>query len=144
MTSETAAQQRRAEAASELASNTMYELLGGEDGITAIVDRFYEIMDTDESFKTIRDMHKADLSPMRLSLFEYLSGWLGGPPLFIQRRGTPCMTGAHLPYKIDQEARDLWLTCMSRAMIDVGVEEKYRELLTPAFEGMADMIRNDG
>jgi hemoglobin len=122
----------------------MYELLGGEVGIKAIVDRFYEIMESDESFKLIRDMHQADLASMRLNLFEFLSGWLGGAPLYIQRRGTPCLTEAHAPYTIDQEARDQWLACMSRAMVDVGVDERYRELLTPAFEGMADMMRNDG
>jgi len=143
MNPETSAQQRRSEAESELASDTMYELLGGENGIKALVDRFYDIMDSDESFELIRNMHKADLSPMRLSLFEFLSGWLGGPPLFIQRHGGSCLTEAHAPYTIDQRARDQWLACISRAMVDAGVEEKYRELLTPAFARMADTIRND-
>jgi hemoglobin len=142
MKNETAAQERRAQAVAELQSSTMYELLGGEAGIRALVDRFYEVMDVDESFALIRRMHKADLSPMRLSLFEYLSGWLDGPQLFVQRHGSPCLTGAHAPYRIDQDARDLWLACMSRAMVDVGVAERYRELLTPAFGSMADSVRN--
>lgn len=144
MNADTAAQRRRAEAEAELEDNSMYDLLGGEIGIKRMVDRFYEIMEGDESFRLIRDMHQADLAPMRLNLFEFLSGWLGGPPLYIQRHGSPCLTEAHAPYAIGQEARDQWLACMSQAMADVGVEQRYRDLLVPAFGGMADMMRNDG
>ncbi|MBV1893652.1 MAG: group II truncated hemoglobin [Ilumatobacteraceae bacterium] len=138
------AAKRRAEVAAELANKTMYELLGSEDGIKAIVDSFYDVMDRDEEFALIRDMHKADLSPMRVSLFEFLSGWLGGPPLFIERNGSPCLTGAHAPYNVDEQAGELWVSCMNRALAEAEVEEKYRDLLAPAFERMADMVRNDG
>jgi hemoglobin len=122
--------------------DTMYEWLGGEQAIKGLVNRFYDIMDSDESLKPIRDMHKEDLSPMRLSLFEFLSGWLGGPPLFIERNGSPCLTGAHKPFKIDEQARDLWMQCINQAMVDVDIDEKYREMLAPAFERMAEMMRN--
>jgi len=141
---ETPAEKRRAEAAAELATKTMYEVLGSEAGIKAIVDAFYDVMDRDQEFAPIRDMHKADLGPMRVSLFEFLSGWLGGPPLFIERNGSPCLTGAHAPYNVDEQARDLWVSCMNRALGEAEVEEKFRDLLTPAFERMADMVRNDG
>jgi hemoglobin len=143
MTIETSVQKRRAEAEADLASKSMYELLGGEVGIKALVNRFYDLMENDPRFKLVREMHNDDLTSMRESLFEFLSGWLGGPPLFVQRRGTPCLTEVHAPFTIDQEARDLWLACISRAMVDVGIDEKYRELLGPALEGMADTIRND-
>ncbi|RLA04359.1 MAG: hypothetical protein DRQ54_09630 [Gammaproteobacteria bacterium] len=120
----------------------MYAWLGGEPAIKALVNRFYDIMESDESLKPIRDMHKEDLSPMRVGLFEFLSGWLGGPPLFIERNGSPCLTGAHKPFKIDPEARDLWMKCINQAMVDVEIEEKFRDMLTPAFERMAEMMRN--
>jgi hemoglobin len=144
MNAETTATTRRAEAEAELRTRSMYELLGGEAGIRSIVDRFYDLMDGDESFRLIRAMHHADLAPMRQSLFEFLSGWLGGPALYIERKGSPCLTEAHAPYSIDEVARDEWVACISRAMVDAGVEEKYRELLVPAFSGMAEMIRNAG
>ena len=63
----------------ELAEHTMYELLGGAEGIRSIVDHFYDLMDR-PGFEPIRTMHAADLSPTRVALFEFLSGWLGGPP----------------------------------------------------------------
>lgn len=136
------ADERRAQVAAELARHSMYELLGGEAGIRSIVDHFYDLMETDTSFEPIRRMHQADLAPMRLSLFEFLSGWLGGPPLFVQRHGSPCLTEAHAPFTIGPEARDLWTTCIRRAMVDAGVAERYRELLTPALDRMAEMMRN--
>ena len=122
--------------------DSMYAWLGGEQVIKDLVNRFYDIMDSDESLKPIRSMHKEDLSPMRLSLFEFLSGWLGGPPLFIERNGSPCLTGAHKPFKIDAAARDQWMKCINQAMVDIEIEEKYRDMLTPAFERMAEMMRN--
>ena len=144
MTSETmtSQQQRRAEVEAELRSRPPYELLGGEAGIKHLVDSFYDVMDRDERFRLIRKMHKDDLSPMRTSLFEYLSGWLGGPPLYIDRKGSPCMTSPHAPYAIGQQARDLWVECMNQALVEADIAEKYRELLMPAFERMADMVRN--
>lgn len=122
--------------------DTMYAWLGGEQAIKDLVNRFYDIMDSDKSLKPIRDMHKEDLTPMRLSLFEFLSGWLGGPSLFIERHGSPCLTGAHKPFKIDAPARDQWMKCMNQAMVDIEIDEKYRNMLTPAFERMAEMMRN--
>ena len=124
----------------ELAEHTMYELLGGEAGIHRLVDAFYDHLAADADLVPIRVMHAEDLSPMRLRLFEFLSGWLGGPPLFIQRTGSPCLTEAHAPYPIDRPAREQWLTCMERAMTDAKVADRYREALTPGFEGIADML----
>ena len=124
----------------ELAEHTMYDLLGGEAGIRRIVHAFYDHMETDDEFAPIRAMHAADLSPMRQGLFEFISGWIGGPPLFIQRKGSPCLTEAHAPYRIDQSARDQWLECMRRAMADAEVASRYQEALLPGFESIADML----
>ena len=90
----------------------MYELLGGAECIRSIVDHFYDLMDR-PGFEPIRAMHASDLWPMRVALFEFLSGWLGGPPLYLQRAGSPCLTAAHAPFPIDVTARDMWLACMT-------------------------------
>ncbi len=137
MTTEAAEAQKE-----ETPPGTMYDWLGGEQAVKNLVNRFYDILDSDESLKPIRAMHKEDLSPMRLSLFEFLSGWLGGPPLFIERNGSPCLTGAHQPFKIDAASRDQWMQCINQAMADINIEPKYREMLTPAFEQMTEMMRN--
>lgn len=121
---------------------TMYDWIGGEAAVRKLVDRFYEVMDSAEYATTIRAMHKEDLSPIRAGLFEYLSGWLGGPPLYIAKHGSPCISKPHMPFKIDQAASTAWVDCMNQAMLDTGLESRYRELLTPAFERIADTLIN--
>jgi hemoglobin len=121
----------------------MYDWLGGETTVRQLVNRFYDLMDSDADVATLRHMHQDDLSPMRQSLFEYLSGWLGGPPLFVQKRGSPCITKAHRPFQIDETAARQWMKCMRQAMVDVGIDAKYRQMLEPAFERVAQALRND-
>lgn len=120
----------------------MYDWIGGEATVRRLVERFYGLMDSDPEVATIRAMHKDDLAPVRESLFEYLSGWLGGPPLFIQKRGSPCIAKAHKPFKIDDDAVGQWMKCMSQAMVDVGIDEQYRQMLEPAFGRVADALKN--
>lgn len=136
-------QQRHEQLRAELATHTMYELLGGAQGLRAVVDRFYELMDTDPAFATIRAMHKPDLGDIRTGLYEWLSGWLGGPQLFSERKGSPCLVGAHLPLGIDASASGLWTTCMTRAMEDTGIAERYRDVLLPSLGRIADSLRTD-
>ena len=121
---------------------TMYDWIGGEQGVRALVDRFYYVMGTEDQAKTIRAMHKDDLSDIRNGLFEYLSGWLGGPPLFIMKHGSPCISTQHRPFAIDQQASKAWMFCMKKAMLDVGIDKKYQEMLTPAFQRMCDTLIN--
>lgn len=122
--------------------SSMYDWLGGEAGVRRLVDCFYEIMDEDAQYQTIRAMHKADLAPIRESLFEYLSGWFGGPPLYIKRKGSPCLTGPHAPFTIDEEATRQWIACMAKAMERAEIDEKYVAMLKPAFDHIAHTVKN--
>src|SRR4051794_8254440 len=64
---------------------TPYEQIGGEATVRRLADRFYGIMESDPGAARIRAMHGQDLAPIRKLLFEFLSGWLGGPALYFQR-----------------------------------------------------------
>lgn len=121
---------------------TPYEMLGGEATVRRIVDRFYDIMDSAPEAARIRAMHAADLSPMRERLFEFLSGWLGGPPLYFQRPDPKCIVSAHRSFSIGEAERDEWMMCMRGALEDCGVPEDLRALLDQAFLRMADAFRS--
>ena len=69
--------------------DTPYGQLGGEDIVRKLVHRFYELMDTLPEAWDVRQMHPEDLSGSEEKLFKYLSGWLGGPPLYEQEFGHP-------------------------------------------------------
>ncbi len=120
--------------------HTPYEAIGGEARVRALVDAFYDrIRDTSPQ---LRAMHPEDDAESRQKLFEFLSGWLGGPPLYVQRRGHPRLRMRHIPFPIDEPAVLEWLRCMEEAMDDVGVEDPLRSFLRQRFEHTAHFMRN--
>ncbi len=126
------------------APQTPYELLGGETGVRALVDRFYEFMDTLPQTAGIRALHAQDLSGARAKLFKFLSGWLGGPPLYMEEYGHPKLRARHLPFPIGEGERDAWMLCMGQALDETALEPLVREQLKGAFFRTADHMRNRG
>ena len=121
---------------------TPYEQLGGEAQLRELVDRFYDLMDLEPEYAGIRKLHPTDLAHSRQKLFMFLSGWLGGPGLYVERYGHPMLRARHLPFAIGTAERDAWMACMMRAMEDVGVEARLRAALAEALFGTADWMRN--
>ena len=119
-----------------------FELLGGEDRVRALVDRFYDLMALDERFAGIRALHPPMLDGSRDKLFRFLCGWLGGPNRYIERFGHPRLRARHLPFPIATAERDQWLLCMAEAMADVGVPQPLFDRLLESFAGTADWMRN--
>lgn len=119
-----------------------FELLGGEDRVRALVDRFYDLMALDERFAGIRALHPPMLDGSRDKLFWFLCGWLGGPDYYIERFGHPRLRARHLPFPIATAERDQWLLCMAEAMADVGVPQPLFDRLLESFAGTADWMRN--
>jgi hemoglobin len=123
---------------------TPYELIGGEAVVRRLAVRFYEIMDSDPGASGIRAMHERDLAPIRQLLFEFLSGWLGGPPLYFNRPEHRCIMSAHRPYEIGDVERDEWMMCMRSAMDECALPPEMRALLDQAFLRMANAFRSHG
>jgi hemoglobin len=121
---------------------TPYDLLGGDAGVRALVDAFYDRMDLEEAFAGIRALHHATLDGSRDKLFWFLSGWLGGPQHYVERFGHPMLRARHLPFAIASAERDAWLACMRMALDDVDAPRELVEPLMKAFHGTADWMRN--
>jgi hemoglobin len=121
---------------------TPYERVGGEAGVRALVERFYDLMDLDPAYVGIRALHAPTLDSAREKLFLFLSGWLGGPPLYVEKYGHPALRARHLPFPIGIAERDQWLACMRRALADCGVADAEIAALMPAFFQTADWMRN--
>ncbi len=120
---------------------TPFQILG-EDGIRDLCNAFYDIMDTLPEAADIRAMHADDLSPMKEKLTMYLTGWMGGPPLYADKYGTVCMTEPHEPYHIGPEERDQWLLCMDKALEAIGAGDELVEMLKVPMFRVADAVRN--
>ena len=125
---------------------TFFELLGGaENGtqnIRLLVETFYDIMDSDLKAKPLRDMHQPDLTSAREKLFMFLTGWTGGPQLYIERYGHPMLRKRHLPFEIGESARDQWMYCMIKAMHQLEYDEGLMKKLANQLYGVADFMRN--
>jgi hemoglobin len=121
---------------------TTYELIGGEVALRALVDRFYDLMDLEEAYAGIRVMHPQDLATSREKLFLFLSGWMGGPDLFVQQFGHPRLKARHLPFPIGISERDQWLQCMRQALKDCNINGLLFERLMQSFFTTADWMRN--
>jgi len=121
---------------------TAYEMIGGPQSLRELVDRFYDLMDLEPEFAELRAMHPPTLDGSRDKLFMFLSGWLGGPDLFVEQFGHPRLRARHMPFSIGTESRDQWVKCMVRAMDEVGVDEALRLRLGVNFFNTADFMRN--
>ena len=122
-------------------SDSVYTRLGGEPAVRALVDRFYQLMYQLPEAQGLRRLHP-DLPRAADSLFKYLSGWFGGPPLYVQERGHPRLRMRHLPFAIGAAERDQWLLCMRQALAEQVADERLRAAVDNAFTGMAAHMIN--
>jgi len=123
-------------------SQSLYEQLNGADGVASLVARFYELMDSLPEAKQIRDLHPPDLEESKAKLFKFLSGFLGGPPLYTTEYGHPRLRARHLPFKIGCRERDQWLLCIQQALAETVSSESLRATLLQYFQRTADHMRN--
>ena len=121
-------------------SATPYEELGGDARVRELVDRFYDIVDA--SAPTLRAMLPKNDSTSRTKLYEFLSGWMGGPPLYIEKRGHPRLRMRHFPFAIGLAEVEEWLRCMGQAMDEAGIDGQLRVYLDEQFHRSAHWMRN--
>jgi len=121
---------------------THYQRIGGAEKVRALVRRFYELMDELPEAYGIRKLHAEDLQGANDKLFKFLSGWMGGPQLFIEQYGHPMLRRRHLPFAIGNAERDQWMLCMNQALGEVVEDEALRHELSDAFAKVADHMRN--
>jgi hemoglobin len=121
---------------------SLYEMMGGETGLRSLVDRFYDVMDSSEEAKAIRALHAKSLKQSREKLFMFLSGWSGGPQLYVERFGHPRLRQRHMPFSIGSVERDQWLWCMNRALDESQFDPRVVEHLKSRFAEVADFMRN--
>lgn len=119
-----------------------YKRLGEKEGIRALVDEFYDLMDSLPEVETVRKLHPEDITESRLKLYEFLVGWSGGPPLFQEKYGHPRLRMRHQPFPIGESERDQWMLCMKSAMSNLGLDDDISQFLEARFMHIADFMRN--
>lgn len=119
----------------------MYDKLGGFDAIDKLVDDFYEIMSTDPVAEDCFATHSGrDIRDSAEKLKYFLSGWTGGPQLYLEKIGHPRLRMRHFPFKIGVKEADQWLYCMRKALAKSSIEPGLQEHLMVAFKNVTDML----
>jgi hemoglobin len=121
-------------------AETPYLELGGDDAVHELVESFYDIIEAESP--TLREMLPANTAGSRLKLYEYMSGWLGGPPLYTDKRGHPQLRARHLPFPIGPAEAVEWLRCMGKAMSELGLDPDLENFLTSKLTPLAHHMAN--
>lgn len=119
-----------------------FEAMGGEVGVRQLVDRFYDVMDSAPEAAHVRALHATSLKQSREKLFLFLTGWTGGPQLYIQKHGHPRLRMRHFPFAIASRERDQWLWCMHVAIDEHDMPSPLKAMLKEKFADLADHMRN--
>ena len=121
---------------------SLYDLIGGETGLRQLVDRFYDVMDSSPEATKVRALHAQSLHQSRDKLFMFLSGWSGGPALYVEKFGHPRLRQRHMPFSIGSVERDEWLWCMNKALGESPFDAQLIEYLKGRFTEIANSMQN--
>jgi len=124
------------------AQSNAYDLIGGDQTIRAIAKHFYQAMQLREDTQQLLAIHPHPLSQSEQKLYEFLSGWLGGPQLFQRKYGNPMLRARHMHFAIDDNMRDQWLRCMAVALEQSVKKPEHRQVIYQAIAQLADHMRN--
>ncbi len=114
--------------------------IGGADGVKALAEAFYDVIE--EESPRLREMLPRNTSKTRDKFFMYLSGWLGGPPLYEQQWGHPRLRMRHLPFEIGRFEAEEWMRCMRVALARIRIHDPLSHFLEDRFEQLAHHMRN--
>lgn len=122
----------------------LYDRVGGENGLRTLVETFYDIVEFEAEGRGLHLLHLRGhgVAHSRIEQFNFLSGFLGGPRLYVERHGHSDVRQMHVHVEIDAEARDAWLTCMSMAIDRVGLSADVKRDLMANFTRVAFQLKN--
>jgi hemoglobin len=112
----------------------------GEDGFARLVRAFYAQVLGDD---ILGPMYPAeDMEGAEVRLRDFLVGRFGGPPRYMEQRGHPRLRMRHMPFAIDVNGRNRWVSFMERALVEAEIPDDAAAVLRPFFHHMASFMIN--
>lgn len=121
---------------------TPYDKFGGEIFVRSLCARFYSLMDSMPEATACRAVHPPSLEMAQKKLFEYLTGWLGGPPLYTSKYGHPRLRQRHFSASIGTEEIEGWLLCFRKAWTELVPPSPQAEAILEKVEALGWHMRN--
>jgi len=112
----------------------------GEAGFTRLVGAFYRQVPYDAILGKMYPSHQLAAAEQRLC--DFLIYRFGGPQRYLEQRGHPRLRARHLPFRIDQAARDRWMQLMDNAFAEAALPAEVEGLLRAFFEQMSTFMIN--
>ena len=106
----------------------------GEANIFRMILDLYRELEKSE----VRRLFPQDMAEASKKSAAFFVMVLGGPPLYLQQYGPPRMRARHLPFEIDERARQVWLGCFDTVL--ESADAKYG-FPTEHLEGFKDFLR---
>ncbi|MEQ1710207.1 MAG: group II truncated hemoglobin [Hyphomicrobium sp.] len=122
---------------------SLYDTLGGAAVLRRMTRRMYQLMATLPAAAAARAVHPPDLSGSEEKFFEFMSGWLGGPPLFVEKHGPPMLRRRHFVAKIGPDEVAAWLLCFETAMAETVTDPLMQEALREPIRRLAHHMQNN-
>lgn len=122
---------------------TPYERIGGESGVRLLVKTFYDLVETESAGEPLRVMHNEGngLAHAREAQFMFLSGFLGGPQLYVEQFHHSNVKQMHAHLTIGEVEAQSWLSCMAKALAMTADCETATMLMT-SFTRVAQALKN--
>lgn len=112
----------------------------GEEGFARLVSAFYRQVPGDD---ILGPMYPADdLAGAEERLRDFLVGRFGGPPRYIEQRGHPRLRMRHMPFPLNQAARDRWMQLITNAIAEAQLPAGAAEILLGFFDPMSTFLIN--
>ena len=119
---------------------SIFDAVGGHETFTRLTTAFYEAVAIDP---VMRPMYpEDDLEPARERLQLFLEQYFGGPTTYQETRGHPRLRMRHIPFHVDADARDRWLTHMTAALESLNLAPLFRETMLDYFDRAAHAMQN--
>ena len=112
----------------------IYKTMGEANIFRMMSDLYKEIEKSN-----IRHLFPADMEEASRKSALFFVTILGGPPLYAQKFGPPRMRARHIPFEIDERARQTWLACFEQTL--EGADVKYNFPLEH-LQGFKDFLKS--
>ena len=116
--------------------------LVGEQGFTRLVAAFYRQVYNDDILGPMYPEDDREGAEQRLR--DFLIYRFGGPQRYIEQRGHPRLRARHMPFRINQAARDRWMQLMGKALTDCAIPPEAEQYLRTFLEQMSSFMINQG